>query len=253
MKNPEAQKKLSELEAVKLGLTHLLAHVFSLKERLTPRKDAWGGQTDARRMALGNIYRPCLTNPTLLFNMLVTLSKEEELNEFARLIGMPDDKRNRENAFWDITWFVLTNTLLMFQFQIENLFQNLWRELGNDEERSFLKLSEKLLLRLKVPDVGEKLKRLRALAYLRNSLHNNGIHSGPDFAFRIYTTIKSGDITIQVDANYAFKKGGAVNCCGPMHVLGICHGVVDVVKDVISAPDINAIAGPIRDRFAWAV
>jgi len=248
----ESKRKLQEIEAVKIGLGLLCDLVFGLRERVTPKKPEWGSTSDARRMAFGNLYRPCLTNPVLLFNLINNLGKEPRLDTFAKLTGLEQEINNRENALWDIVLFVLTNTILMFQFQVENLFQNLWRELGEQEERSFIKLSEKLLTKLGFSDVAEKMKRIKTLAYIRNSLHNNGVHNGPDYNFGINTTLTKGDTNVNVDASFAFVRDRPVTCCGPMHILGLSAGIIEIVKDVIESEKIRTIPGPIRDRFAWS-
>jgi hypothetical protein len=194
-------------------------------------------------MILGNIYQPCLTKPILLFNLLVNLGREQGLQTFAALTGLEMDTKNREKALWDIVFFVLTNTLLIFQFQVENFLQNLWRELGGAEERSFVRLAEKAL---------RKMKRIRTLAYLRNSLHNNGVHRGPDFSMGIVSTLSKDNVTHTLSANYSFVRNAKVTCCGPMHVFCLLGGVTDVVVEIVSHQIVSQIPGPIADDFAWS-
>ena len=81
----ESLEKLNELRAVNQALPILADHVFALKEQLAPKRAEWNGKTDARRMALGNIYQPCLTTPILMFNLLVNTGAEEDLQTFAKL------------------------------------------------------------------------------------------------------------------------------------------------------------------------
>ncbi len=247
------KKNIQEIRSAQEGFHLLASWVFDLKESLTPKQEEWQERSDARRMALGNIYRPCLTTPILLFNMLNALGNEEGLKQFAYLMGMENDAKNRENAFWDIVDWVLHHTILMVQFQVENLFQNLWRELGFVEVRNFIQLSEKLIGYLKIIDGDKYLHRLKALANLRNSLHNNGIHNNQDFAFGISMALERDNKKIIIEANYAFKKNQKVVCCGPVHVLGLCAGTVEVIQQILSNDILRKIPGPIMDRYAWSM
>jgi hypothetical protein len=248
----DATARLKELDVTNQALQLLAEHVFNLKQSLTPKRPAWQGRTDVRRMILGNIYQPCLTNPILLFNLLGNLGREQGLQTFAALTGLEMETENREKAFWDVAFFVLTNTLLIFQFQVENFLQNLWRELGGAEERSFIRLAEKVLSKIGLSETEEKMKRIRTLAYLRNSLHNNGVHRGPDFAVGFVSTLSNNSVSHTVRSNYSFVRNAKVTCCGPMHVYCLLAGVTDVVVEILGHQMVSQIPGPIADDFAWS-
>ena len=68
----------------------------------------------------------------------------------------------------------------------------------------------------------------------------------------IKSTLKSGNVTITVEANYSFVRNQRVTCCGPMHMICLLHGIIEVVRDVLSHEKIASIPGPIMDDFAWS-
>lgn len=256
VETPESKERIHEIDVARRGFIMLGEYVGGLRQTLTPARPEWRGKSDARRMAISNLYEPCLTNPTVMFNLLFNLGQEPGLLTFAKLTGLDGENiKNREKVFWDITNSVLTNTILVSQFQVEVLFQNLWRELGGAEERSFVRLSERLLSKLgyDTGSIKEKMDRLRALSYLRNSLHNNGIHKGPDHKLGLKATLQNLQLTVQIEATLVFERDKVVNVAGPTYVFVLLQAVVDVVREVISHPTIAAIQGPIRDDFAWSI
>ncbi len=248
----ESNQKMDEIRFIRIAIGILSGMVFDYREKITPKKAEWNGKTDARRMALGNIYRPCLTNLHLLYNLIVNLSDEKSLNEFARLTGIDGDLETKEKALFDIIHSINTSTILLFQFQVENLLQNLWRELGQEENRSFINLSRSMLQHLQIPDEDELLKRIKTLAYIRNSLHNNGIHNGPNLSYDIKSTLKKNGSSTKIEASYNFEHTKPVTCCGPFHIVGIISEIVEIVSLFLNNQAIKSIDGPIEDRFAWA-
>jgi len=74
--------------------------------------------------------------------------------------------------------FVKLAWVTLFQFQIENLFKILLKEMEEEVPFSYWNVCKKILEVLNIEKPEETLFLLNVLAYFRNSLHSNGIHYG---------------------------------------------------------------------------
>lgn len=230
------------LEATR-GWFLLNQRLFELQERLTPIRPEWNGRMDARRLGLNALASLCTGSPLALFNVLYTLGKDSSLKEFARLADIKADRDAALQGYRHMTMFTMGGAILFFQFHVEYLFQNLWRALGKEEDRTFLRLSENLLSCLKLASQ-ERMNRLRILAFTRNSLHNNGIHSGTDWTCKI-ASIHATDLgPLRMSGTYEFRRHQSVGCT-LTSTLGMFCGVLDVVVDVLQSDGISQMVGPI--------
>lgn len=250
MTKEESAERLNDLKKTIRGLQILADSLVMWREELTPKKVEWGGKTDARRMALANIYRPCVTNLLLLSNLLCGLHSDQDLDLFAKLVILDEPPEQRRLAFWDIEFSIRTNTVLILQFQVENLFQNLNRELGGNENKRFVDLAKQLFKKLNLKNEQEMLDQIRCLAFARNSLHNNGTHNGHDFSKTLRGILVNGDEKIGYEAELVFKCDARI-LIGPIHVMCLLCNVTEIVREVLSCAEIKSIPGPIMDKFAW--
>src|SRR5205814_3631535 len=137
-----------------------------------------------------------------------TLGRQPNLEVFGQLTGLIDAPKDRPLAYADIVKFILAGTVMEFQFQVENLFKNLYRELEGAEVRNYQKLGERLMNAITV-DVN-RLAPLRALANLRNCMHNNGVHAWDDSRYELRTCIRHGERAITISGECVFERGSPV-------------------------------------------
>lgn len=132
-------------------------------------------------------------------------------------------------------------TLVQAHFHIDSLLQNLLAALrpGTTYRRTFSAHVEAIQLLLNLPeDAGDTL---RASAYLRNSLHNNGMHRGDALSVTLH------------GLEFAFVKDAKVNCGGWSHLLAMLDSCVDTLKSIVMHPIVQALPSPVRDDYAELV
>lgn len=89
-----------------------------------------------------------------------------------------------------------------------------------------------------LPQGSHEHKVLYALADIRNSFHNNGIHD-------------AGDLRVAIDGiDFEFTKGQRVECASFTHVIVAVDANADVLRKILLSETIGGIAESIRDPFA---
>ena len=129
--------------------------------------------------------------------------------------------------------------LTLFHFQLDALFQNLLRALGKEPERTgFGTNCAGLLSQVTLVNRNCAKDTLDAATFLRNSLHNNGIHRGGNW----------GPFTTH-GLTYEFRKGFDVQCASFAHVLAILDSTVDVLKEILLSYEVRTLP-TVEDRYA---
>lgn len=228
--HPNNLKEASDL------FNQLSENVFELKESITSKK--WD-KSDARQMALGNLYQH-LTTPVFILNILSNFEKSaDNLVSFARQANLIDGNPNK--AFGDIEMFTKRGIVLNIQFEIENLFVNLLKELGEiNIPLGFRKRAQMLIDHVSVTEKKRKVDELQIGACIRNSLHSNGVHHGK------YARFKLNGI------EFIFESGKVHYCSGWGHIYLVCKNSLQIVKEILLTIEIGSIKGPIQDGFAWS-
>lgn len=227
------------------GYFLLHQHLFKLQELHTPMKAEWAGVIDARRQALNALASPCISGALMILNMLYQLGKDPFLNDFATLADITKKPAHRVQSYNHLLQFSVAGVCILFQFQVENLFQNIWRELGKNFDSQYLRLSGNLLDQLGLKSE-ERLDKLKFLAYIRNSLHNNGIHKDSDWNYLIQIKLETELGPIVISGNQEFAKSNIVEC-SPITALAAFCGVLEVVIDILCSHKVSSIPGPILD------
>src|SRR6185295_17063422 len=101
--------------------------------------------------------RPCFTNIVVQFNMLINLGKDQNMKLFSELAEIPIGPENRDMLIWDMFSSVMFSSVLIFQFQIENFFQNILMYFNKKVDTSFVRLSNDLFNYLKLMDIDQKM------------------------------------------------------------------------------------------------
>lgn len=82
--------------------------------------------------------------------------------------------------------FTRIGILTFIQFQIENFFKILLANLEeNNPPRKYHEIVEKILKFLEIKEIETKIDKFNVLAYMRNCLHSNGIHTNFSKTFEI--------------------------------------------------------------------
>ena len=217
------------------------ARLVTLAAAIQNRVNSYSHQDlDARRVALVNC-RSFLGYAAMIMNLL---SHQEQgriaESDFRGLIGLSNGPT--ETAVKDLVKISRLSLVLLFQFQIENLFKNLLLALGiASDPPDYYQILKKILGELQLPDIQRKHDTLYVLAMIRNSLHSNGIH-----------TRSPKKVTIAGVA-YVFEKDKKVSCAGWGHIIHAAEAGLDIVYEILDDKRITALPAPVKDSYAWEI
>jgi len=161
--------------------------------------------------------------------------------EFKKLVGMTSGTVQMAGDILDKQQKL--GFLVIFQFQVENLFMNLLREIESTSNlKGFRKIAKEIISLLSLPDSDRKLEILNTSALIRNSLHSNGIHHG----------YKSQSSKISLDGcEFEFNHLQKVTCAGWGHIILSCNESVSVIEDILNTSSVRELKDPIMDQYAW--
>lgn len=224
---PMLRSMIEKLEAIKLSMVK--NGDFDYKSQ------------DARLVALDSI-QVLLSSTGMWINAFNSLAnfctQNNQLNEklFLHSVGSGLTINQTEQVMLDQ---IRLGQITLILFKMEKLFWNLLNHLkmlpkGNP---GFYDLTSKIL---DVCDIEDEIcKRAPvALSYIRNSLHNNGIHSGKDFEFTTTTD------------RYYLIKNEVVRCASWSQLLNLIDLNIDLVGKILQSEKIQGIKGPIEDQFS---
>jgi hypothetical protein len=132
--------------------------------------------------------------------------------------------------------------ITLVHFKIDNLFYNILRHLNNSEpKKGYTNRVNRLVSECSITDKDAAKKTLFALASMRNTLHNNGIHRGESLF------IKLGPF------NLDFKSGQYIECAGWNHIVIILEMNIDVLGEILMSKPIVNIKTEIKDDYSSAI
>ncbi len=139
---------------------------------------------DGRKSAL-NALTWIISSAIMRFNIILALKNNKiKPNVVQSLIGLK--KGDLKTALEADLTFTKLSLVAIFQFQIENLFKIILSNLTkNKPPQGYYNIVEKIVTALDLKDSEKKLETMNFLAYMRNCLHSNGIHTKPSKTFEI--------------------------------------------------------------------
>jgi len=199
---------------------------------------------DARTAALNNIHLIARTGQMTL-NLLDSWVKGDEAirQVIPQLLGILNPTRDSVRVSGDLLGKGGKLALaVLAQFQIENLLRNLHRELKlGPASIGFYRSAAEVLNSLGLPS--DRMETLNVAARIRNSLHSNGIHHKQHAAEQSLVVLKG--------IPYEFQDERKVECAGWEHIAHALECSVEVLAEVLTHPQVAAIADPMMDVFAW--
>lgn len=136
---------------------------------------------DARSVALRNASH-LAGAATMILNVLDVGTRSSE-DDVRALLGLVDG--STQVAANDLEKFARIGMVTLVQFQIENLLANLVRALGPMPSRAYSRLVDQVL-DLTVLSTQRTRTALLIPSWIRNTLHNNGIHEGPEARVQVH-------------------------------------------------------------------
>lgn len=211
-----------------------------LTENVRSLRDNLGlSNADARRNALNNISMIC-SSISIIINMFANYEKGNINSKVLEACwGVREKDQHKASEFIEKTNRL--SLVLLFQFQIENLFKNLLRELvPSYRTLGYHDICKKILEVTNISDEENKFNILYTPALIRNSLHSNGIHHG----------YKGSDSIIQIgELKYEFLNGKKVSCASWEHVIVALSALTDLVREILYTQKIRMLKDPIADEY----
>lgn len=219
------------------ALLIVIEHIQMLKSKLS------FSRVDARIVALDN----CEAHASAVVMIQKLFGSVEDMRfsrqKLAALMGT--DSLYLEHDARCLDDLLRLGFLILYQFQVENLFRDLIIAItGIEPPTSWNKLAKDFLSRISIADRDRSFNTLNVLAILRNSYHSNGIHNPP--------TKKSEKIVIGT-VEYDFVYGDRVSCAGWAYIVHAIHAGLDVLEEILFSKEIVALSSPVNDRYASLV
>lgn len=200
---------------------------------------------DARSVALNNI---CMIAGTgrMTLNLLHNWG---QCNVSAprlvpQLLGINSDQVSVRTAVDHLSTSAKLALVVLAQFQIENLFRNLHRELAlGAAPTGFYRCAASVLAAVGVPL--DRMTTLNTAARIRNSLHTNGIHHKQHESEQAVVELRG--------VRFEFHNERKVECAHWEHIAHALECSVEVVGEVLRRPVVLAKLDPMMDSYAWDV
>jgi hypothetical protein len=127
---------------------------------------------------------------------------------------------------------------IIFHFKLENFLKSLLKKISIKEPRGITTTYTELCKVIGIEDISTKEKVIQAFSSIRNSLHNNGIHTHPGFS------IKLGDV------NFEFEEDKVVQCASFDHIIILIQRIIELLDEIIESEEIKKINGIVPDEFS---
>lgn len=196
---------------------------------------------DTRSVVLNNV-RSIAYSTQMVLNLLDSwcIGDEAVRAAISQLLGLTNaSDRSVKVAGDTLHKTVKLSLVILSQFQIESCLRNLARELYiKMPNRGFYPLTKSLLAFLSLP--GTLVDELNVAAFIRNSFHGNGIHSG----FKgcdTFTTLNN--------VTYEFLHQQPVSCATVEHIAHALESSVNILATIFDTQQISVLKDPVIDQY----
>ena len=211
---------------------------------LSLREQIGCSDPDARSVALNNI-RMIAHSGQMILNLLDSwaIGDDNVRQAIPQLLGLatksPEAVQLSGDALRISAKFAL---VVLSQFQIENAFRNIHRELAfGSTGTGFYRCANDVLQALNMSS--NDMETLNVPARIRNSLHANGIYHRQHPAENPTVVING--------VQYDFHDGQKVECASWEHIAHALECSIGVLETVFLHAQVTAIADPMMDQYAW--
>lgn len=216
-------------------LFRLSDRVFSLMEEVADAGEFSVEDQDARLVALSGMQERLVGCGFWLHIYETIANKHEDENAILDYAGSNLSLDKTSNS---MIYIIRLSLVVFFHFKLENLFRSLVEEILSKQMYSLPQLYKCLFPEIGVTSSEEKYEVLKAFSSIRNSLHNNGIHTHPSFS----VTIKG--------LEYKFDQGEAVECASIDYILVMLEAIIEIVGEVLRSEKVMSVKRRIPERFA---
>lgn len=219
-------------QEAQMASSDLLERLHALADRYREVANRYSYK-DVRHLALINVWRDLLTS-----QMVVRIINE--LGDVVRRGLMSLEEATQTAEDWEK--FQRLGLVTLAQFRLEYMLGTLVRALGLTIKGppGFHNYARALVDGVGLSPADDKVKLLMLPAYLRNSLHSGGIHTGKDFVDPLGRP------------RFEMKHGKLLHCVGWLHILDALDSSLSVVEELLSSRRVfENVPDPLPDDGAW--
>ena len=184
---------------------------------------------DARFVSLDNVEM-LFGTATMILNALDGGAQGPDEALMVRDIFGLTTMTNLQEAADLLDLFTRNAVITLTQFQIEAMFSNTLLAVGIAPHPGWGRVSRQALTYFGYPAVDRAVRVLKVPAAIRNTLHNNGIHRGPDLSVQI-----SG-------YPYRFRNGRQCSLAGWGHIVHAVRAELRVIERFLLLPSLRAVS-----------
>ena len=217
------------------NLLSLSDQIFGLMEKTAANADFDVKDQDSRLVALSGMQESVLSCGFWLSTYYNIAENHQDESMVLKYAG--------SNLSLEKTANIMINQIrlglvIFFHFKLENLLGNLLNTISNKKlqglGRTFTELSQEIC----ISNISEKTEIIKAFSSIRNSLHNNGIHTHSSFSIEIR------------GIKYEFIKDGVVKCASLNHSINLIQVITDIIEEILESEEVQEIKEIIPDSYA---
>lgn len=238
--------KINHIMDVTKGFEPIITKMDRMKLNIVQNSNFDIKSQDARLVALDSMQLDMLAvrNWIIALNSLANkcmANDKLDEKEFLESVGSIKPLKDTEDIMYK---FLRLGLLAPIHFKIDNLFYNILRKLGNipkdkqgNEKKSFWSLTDAISSEVNLTK--DEKGSLIVFSYLRNSLHNNGMHR------------YGNNLSINIQGlDFKFEKDQKVECASWEHIIVALDVNIGVIDKILLSPKIYNIKDEIKDDFA---
>lgn len=238
-------KKINHMMEINKYFIQINTAIVDLRKKIEAESKIKFESQDARHVALDSIQQEMFACKMWIstLNSLKNKFTDRSNNKFneKEFLGSIDSPLELKETEKLMLYHLRLGFLVLVHFRIDNLFQNILKKIKVTPRRGYWHLCEALLKSISVTQKKDKMDKLIILSYLRNSLHNNGIHGGNPLT----KTIKG--------LKYSFVDGDVVRCASWDHIIVALSANIDVLSEILLCNKIKSLNYMIEDKFSASI
>jgi len=217
------------------NLLGLSDRIFGLMEKTAANADFDVKDQDSRLVALSGMQESVLSCGFWLstYHSIAENHKDESM-----ILNYARSNLSLEKTANIMLNQIRIGLVVFFHFKLENLLGSLLNKITSKKlqglESTFTELSKEIGL----SDISDKAEVIKAFSSIRNSLHNNGIHTHQSFSIEVR------------GLRYEFIKDVVVQCASLSHSINLIQVITDIIEEVLESDKVQKIKEIIPDSYA---
>lgn len=218
------------------NLSRLSNSIFHLMESTASNADFNVDSQDARLVALSGMQEAVLSCG--LWLKTYHSIGEGHQNE-SMILNYSGSNLSLEKTSKIMLNQIRLGLVIMFHFKLENLLGCLLKKISNKNNiRGLGQMFKVLAEDVNLDDTEKKSNILKAFSSIRNSLHNNGIHTHPDFETKIG------------EYNYKFNQDEVTTSASLSHSIHLIGEIIVIAEEILNSEKVKDIKDMIPEKYS---